>query len=74
MPLFCNELISGCFIDPFAAMNKEVPYGVHEALRVFDVWPVFGILKGVYATPREVPNNEGAIIRFDVGGSGATDE
>lgn len=55
-------------------MDKEVPYGVHEALRVFDVWPVFGILKGVYATPREVPNNEGAIIRFDVGGSGATDE
>lgn len=41
------RFISGCFINPFTAVNKEGAYGVHEALRVFDMWPVLGLFEGV---------------------------
>ena len=74
MSCFFNKLISRSFINSFAAVNKEVSYGAHETLRVFDVWPVFGFLEGVNAAPWEVSNDDRAIIRLDVGGSGATDE
>ncbi len=47
MSLFGNKLISRSFIDSFAAVNKKVSYGAHEALRVFDMWPVPGLLEGV---------------------------
>lgn len=74
MNLFFRELILLCFIDSFAAVNKEVSYGVHEALRVFDMWPVFGFLEGVYAAAGKVSDDDRAIVRLDVGGAGATDK
>ena len=74
MSLFFRELILLCFIDSFAAVNKEVSYGVHEALRVFDMWPVFGFLEGVYAAAGKVSDDDRPIIRLDVGGAGATDK
>lgn len=74
MSLFFKELISGCFIDSFAAVNKEVAYGAHEALRVFDMWPVLGLLEGMYAAAGKVPDDDRTIIRLDIGRACATDE